>query len=199
MQYNKEKLIEEFEQEMWLLIDGTLSEPRQNYWNRKLEEMPELKEIYNETLNIILSYGELDNADIDENVYESIITRITNTKTSFFGNFLSIGGRNFIEYFLMNYKKYSLAGGLVAIVIILLTLVNQPLEMKYKSKVDLGWEADELSKRISMAEGSVQYMQYRESVDRMLYELTINQWDVARYTIENQIKNIKIELEKESL
>ena len=64
MNQEEKQLFEEFEKEVWLYLDGDLSESKMNFWKQKIEELPELKNYIEEYKNISEAYNEEISVDI---------------------------------------------------------------------------------------------------------------------------------------
>ena len=46
MNQEEKQLFQKFEKEVWLYLDGDLSESRMNFWKQKIEEISRIEKIY---------------------------------------------------------------------------------------------------------------------------------------------------------
>jgi uncharacterized radical SAM superfamily Fe-S cluster-containing enzyme len=74
---NKDQLIKEFENEIWLYLDGDLPESRIQFWNEKINEVPEILETLNETKQVLNIYDSSVAADVNDTAFEKMLQRAT--------------------------------------------------------------------------------------------------------------------------
>ena len=129
MQYKREQLTSEFEKEVWLLVDGSLSQGRRNFWEKQMMSFPELKSIYDDTLKILSEYNKIEQPELSESDFEEIISKSIMTKKSFFVNKKDALAKIFYE---MKRKseigKLALASTLIAASVIILVFIGKPVQ-----------------------------------------------------------------------
>jgi hypothetical protein len=119
------QLFKEFEKEVWLYLDGDLSEDRMNYWQNKLTELPELNKIIDDYRSVSESYDMVKEKDIGADTFNEMIDKTIGKKS--FGT-LTI---NFLEKLFNNnsefaFGKIAFASALIIAAVLISLLSNKP-------------------------------------------------------------------------
>ncbi|RMD50722.1 MAG: hypothetical protein D6830_02055, partial [Ignavibacteria bacterium] len=138
----REDIIKKFEEERWLLLDETLSGKRKKYWNEKIEEISELKEMLNEA-KFFSGESDLQCPKFSENELEAMIDSAfakiippVNTKQNLFNSLTSV----------------TLTGAAAALLIIFSLLFAVKVE---EEKYAGSWEDTNISKEINTIETAI--------------------------------------------
>lgn len=193
--FNKNELLKDFENEIWLYIDGTLSESRKKYWDARMVTYPELREYFNKTIITLNNYDSISRKTIDDSTYETIILKTTKSKFSLY----TVYSKLFSDTNKYDIRKAILASAIVIVVFAVLVLLNKPIEKPVQDREILEWDAASLEKRITNVENSIYLLKHDKSIDKIISNYTKDGWNFARSSIENQIKKIAKEINDKSL
>lgn len=194
---NTKELTEKFETEVWLYLSGELSNERKAFWDDKINQIPELKNIFNESVNLNeLSVEELDINQISDEKYESIITDVITTKQNvYFGEFLK---RKSIDQNISNAKVIFTIAAIAATIIIFIMLPGYPEKIE-KSFDKLAWNSQPVDSQIASVNESFQVIRERTFDRELLNSYSIGNWDNKLENIYSRIKNLEKKINYETL
>ncbi len=182
----REDIIKKFEEERWLLLDETLSGKRKKYWNEKIEEISELKEMLNEAK---FFSGERDlqwpeyREDELELLIDSALVKINlpvNNKLKLFNSLTSV----------------TLTGAAAALLIIFSLLFAVKIE---EEKYAGSWEDTNISKEINTIETAIDLLN-NDLYKREIYnKLISDSWTRTLNAIQDQITNLENDIENNNL
>ena len=190
MQSNYEILKREFEKEMWLYLDDSLTPERKEFWNEKLIDFPELKNELDETEKALNIYNELVQDDLLDSKYETIITKSTEKKKNRFLKFLQTENRVI---------KLAFSGTLAAASIVILLFSNKPNPVKNISSDLLDWDAEKINTQIDDIGTTLLLIKDDEAKKYFQEKLANDKWTRDVYNINKSIQKMKNELEESSL
>ena len=190
MQSEIEILKAEFEKEMWLYLDNSLSSERKKFWDDKLIEFPELKIELEETTNVLNIYNEFANDDLFDSKYEAIINKSISQKQNKLLKFLTKEDRT---------VKLVFGGTLAAASIVILLLSNKPNPVKSIGADLLDWNPEKINAQLNDIGNSILFMKDDEAKKYFQEKLTNDKWTRDVYNINKSIKEMKNELNESSL
>jgi hypothetical protein len=190
----KETLIKDFENEIWLLIDGTLSEARIKYWQDKMNSLPELKNYYKQTIETLYEYDSNNQHQIDNIFFNEVIDKAVADKNNILNKLLKYFKRENIP----EIRNISFASAMVIALISLLILLNKPIDQPSANKALLEWDNTSMDEKMSHVENSVYLLKNDKSIDKIIYNYTKDGWNMARSSLEEQIKILQKEINNNS-
>jgi len=196
---NKDNIIKEFENEVWLYLDGDLPESKINYWNEKIEAFPELLDLLNETKQALNIYNTTVPADIDDPAFEKMLKRATVGDTLLGKIKLFMSGRNFSGGGESNVHKIAFGGILVIAAMIIFMLTDKPNPVKTISSDVFDWDAEEISTQLVEIQNSISGVQNDKMREFILYKQTGDDWSRSVYTIEQQLNKLNKEADEKTL
>ena len=190
----KETLIKDFENEIWLLIDGTLSESRKKYWQDKMNSLPELKNYYERTIDTLSEYDSNNQHQIDNIFFNEVIDKAVADNNGILNKLLKYFRRENIP----EIRIISFASAMVIALISLLILLNKPIDQPSANKALLEWDNTSMDEKMSHVENSVYLLKNDKSIDKIIYNYTRDGWNMARSSLEEQIKILQMEINNNS-
>ena len=138
------KLLEEFETEMWLYIEESLSEDRMKFWDEQLSIFPKLKEMLDESLHAISVYEKSVEYDLNESKYNEMIEKAAVKQN----NLVNIFQDKLNSLLLPFLTRYRLAFGVAIILVItLLTfIIEKPNNVDLSADTSLDWKGSRITK-----------------------------------------------------
>ena len=190
MQSEIETLKAEFEKEMWLYLDNSLSSERKKFWDEKLIEFPELKTELEETTNALNIYNEFAGEDLLDSKFEVIINKSTAKKQNRLLRFITTEDRT---------VKLVFGGTLAAASIVILLLSNRPNPVKNISADLLDWNPEKINTQLDDIGNSILFMKDDDVKKYFQEKMANDKWTRDVYNINKSIKKMKSELNESSL
>ena len=197
---NNDYLIEEFEKEVYLFIDGSLPFEKMAFWEKKIEEVTEIRRLYNENLYILGTLEDLDTADIPVEKFDSMLRKAVSKKGLLhrvraiiynFGDSDSKGG--------LNISRIALGSALIIAAFSIWIISNKPLPVEEIDSEILEWSGSQINDKISELEGMIYAIQKEEAVNQELSKKSLDKWDANYHNIERSLKEMKKDVKSESL
>ena len=197
---NKDYLIKEFENEIWLYLDGDLPESRIKFWNEKINDVPELLEILNETKQVLNIYDSSVITDVNDTAFEKMLQRAT-VRTSLLDRVRRfISGLNSTEDSSQsNIHKIAFGGVLVIAAMVIFMLTEKPNPVKTISADVLDWDAEIISEQLVNINNSLSGVKNDKMLEFILYKKTSDEWSRSVYTIEQRLNRLNKETDDKSL
>ena len=189
MQYEFEKLKEEFETEIWLYLEGSISEERKTFWEERFVEFPELKDEFDLTLKTLNLYNDLTEDDVLDSKFETMVEKSTGKKESLFANLFKGDDRTL---------KLVFGGTLAAASLVILLLSNKPNPVKNISGDLLDWNSEKINTQISDIGKSLLFMKDKEARQYFQNKLASDKWTRDIYNINRSIQKMKNEMKESS-
>ena len=197
---NKSHIIKEFEKEIWLYLDGDLLESRISYWNEKIENIPELLDMLNETKQVLNIYDSSVLNDVDDPAFEKMLNRATvrGTLLEKVKRFMSalnspgVSGES-------NVNKIAFGGVLVIAAMVIFLLTDKPNPVKTISGDVFDWDAEAISEQLVDIHNFLSVAQNDKMREFILYKQTSDDWSRSVYTIEQRLQKLNKETDDKSL
>ncbi|MFH1197961.1 MAG: hypothetical protein V1720_19825 [bacterium] len=192
-----DKIIEEFEKEMWLYPDGDLSNERTNYWSEQLKSSPFLREMFENSKSALEKYN-ASLEDIDDSSFQKMINTAARKHS------LLKGIRN-LSLFKKpdNEKSFTLkivfSGAVAAASILILLFSNKPNPVKDVGNTLLDWEGSDINRKISSVQTSINILENDRWQEYMKYKIKSDKWKSSIYSIDKEIKALEKEIDEETL
>jgi hypothetical protein len=197
---NTDHIIKEFENEIWLYLDGDLPESRLNFWNEKIEKIPELLDMLNETKQVLNIYDTTVLADVDEPAFEKMLKRATVGGTlfekarRFMAGSTSRGGSRE-----SNIPKIAFGGVLIIAAMVIFMLTDKPNPVKTIGGDVFDWDAEAISEQLMDIQNSLSMAQNDKMREFILYKQTGDEWSRSVYTMEKRLQRLNKEVDDKSL
>ncbi len=202
MEQEKNKLKKIFEEEVWLYLSNELSEGRMEFWKKKLDENFELKQILEESLQILDLYNQNNQYDINEEKYNSIIDNIVAKKTLI--QEINFKVSNFIN------RKNELQFGKIAFASILIIITigisflskkETPLKKLSKEINDelLEWESKLFKDKLSNIETLIKITKDDDYRKYYKYNISSNNIEKNIDILNDKLKTLKKEINNHNL
>jgi hypothetical protein len=197
---NMNHLINEFEKEIWLYMDGDLPESRKKFWEDKIEQVPELLNMLNETKQALNVYNSTVLTDVDDRVFEKMLNKATRSM-SLLQKFKSFTARIFSskEGNEQNIHKIAFGGILVIAAMVIFLLTEKPNPVKTISSDVLDWDATVISEQLIDINNSLSWAKDEKMREFILYKQTSDEWTRSVSTIEQRIDQLNEEIDDKSL
>jgi len=197
---NKSHIIKEFVNEIWLFLDGGLPEGRMEFWNEKVEQIPERLNMLNETKQVLNIYDSSVLNDLDDPSFEKMLNRaavggtfIEKTKRFLSGLNFSGNGRE------SNVHKIAFGGILVIAAMVIFMLSDKPNPVKTISSDILDWDAEAISEQLLDIHNSLSVAKNDKMREFILYKQTSDEWSRSVYIIERRLNRLNKEADEKSL
>ncbi len=188
-------LIEEFEKEVWLYLEGSLDEDRIEFWNKNLESNKELKNILERNLSILneVKYAPqtLSNAEY-ENMIKIAVKESGLQKISSFIKDSILQNDNY-------FPKIAFGISLVIAAIMFSIISEKPNPIKSVPDDILAWNPTEFSDKIKNVENYFYSIKLEEQKETEIQQTSGDQWNTNYYQLESELELIKKEMEDNSL
>ena len=125
MSQEKNQLFEEFENEMWLYLDKDLSEERMEFWNNKLKEIPELKNMLDEYYVVSDAYNKVKEVNLTDEKFNSFVDAAI-SKTSLLQKISTALKKIFSTDSEFAFGKIAFASVLIIMAVVISFLSNRP-------------------------------------------------------------------------
>ncbi len=193
---SKEEIIKLFETEMWLFIDGSLSEDRIKFWEEKISEYPELKEMLIETNQVLEIYDKHSEVEIDSKYYKEVIEKTISQKTLGEKVKLLFGIRSDKSANENGTLKIAFGSTLVIASIIIFMVSKTPNPVKNISAELLEWNPEEITEQIRDAQITFNFIKDEEAKKYVLEKISNDEWSSDVYQIGSKIKQMNREIEE---
>jgi len=194
------KLLERFETEIWLYIDGSLNSEEKDFWDAQLIKHKELKNFYENTLNTLSKYDIQNQSSLSEKEFEEMIDAATEQVTFFSpaDGFIT----HILETFFSNNlstAKVVLTGILSVVALLILLTTEKPNAVKNISKDILSWRGESINQEISSVDNSIDVLSVDEWEKYQYFRATHDKWEQTFYQLNNEIERMQKEIEDTSL
>ncbi|MFC2134193.1 hypothetical protein ACFLR4_03940 [Bacteroidota bacterium] len=194
---SEEKLLEEFELEMWLYIEESLPEDRMKFWSGHLNNSPELKQMLDDSLKVLSLYDESAVNELSDPVYNEMIEKATLKPANIF----ELIKNKFENIFTPAFNSYRLAFG--AAIIIVFIVVTSIIEKQNGNGIDinssLDWKGNALTSQLDKMDNSINSIKSDNSLEYQMYRFTKDKFDVAIQSIGDRIDKLRNNMKKKSL
>lgn len=194
------KLQERFEAEVWLYIDGGLSNEDMLYWNQKLSQYSELNEFYKNIIETIDYYNESNKHQIGNEELNEILSTVFNSKNFF--ERVSDSISNILEAFFSNNLstvKAAFVAVVTVIALVILLTTEKPNAVKSISEDILSWHGEVITKQLHDVDESIETLSYEEWEEYRLIQATHDKWEQSFYLLNKEIEKMKQDLGESSL
>ncbi len=202
MNQEEKQLFQKFEKEVWLFLDGDLSESRINFWRQKIEEYPNLKKYIDEYKSITELYTEKINVDIPDHKFDKIINE-TIDQNLYFENIKLYFKNLFSNDSEFVFGKIAFASALIiaAVFISVIFNKNNPITNVTNTinQEVLDWDADFVDDQISKVGTLLKLTKDEEYRKYYKYKLTPNNVDKNINLINRNIETLKEEVKNKKL
>ncbi len=192
---NRNYLKEEFEREMWLYIEGSLNKDRINFWDLKLKENSELKDILESNLDLLeTAYQSPVKLSLSE--FDDLVEKASDS--SFLQNILIYFRETFT-----NKEKHlpKLAFGITLIIaaVMFSIISDKPHPIKEVPGDILSWNPSGITQKISNVENYFYSIKLEEQKEAEIQKLTNEEWQNNYYNVESDLELIKNDLKENEL
>lgn len=196
------QLFQRFEKEVWLYLDGNLSESRMNFWKQKIEELPDLRKYIEEYKKISEAYDEEMSSDIPQYKFDKMIDKAI-SENSYYEKFMLHTKKMFSTDSEFVFGKIAFASALIiaAIFISIISNKTNPITNAtniLNSKV-LDWEADFVDDQIIKVGTLLKLTKDEDYRKYYKYKQTSNNVDKNINLINGNIKTLKEEINNKEL
>jgi uncharacterized protein with HEPN domain len=124
MNRNENQLYKEFEKEIWLYLDKELSDERQVFWDKKLQQNQSLQNYLNEYLALANDYKQSVKIDVDEYIFDLMIENAI-SKNSLFNRVKQFVRQIFSTETDFNFGKIAFASFLIIAAVVFSIISNR--------------------------------------------------------------------------
>ncbi len=197
---NNNNLVRDFEKEIWLYLDNDLPESRMNFWNEKIESVPEILELLNETKQTLNIYDSNMISDVDDEAFSRMLNRAT-SRSSFLEKVKRLipGFSAAPEGNEANIQKIAFGGVLVIAAMVIFMLTEKPNPVKTISSDVLDWNAESITTQLLDINNSLSLAKDDKMREFILYKKTSDEWSRDVYTIEQRLNQLKKDTDDTSL
>jgi hypothetical protein len=202
MNQEEKQLLQKFEKEVWLYLDGDLSESKMNFWKQKIEEIPELKNFIEEYSSISEMYTNERIVDIPEYKFDKMIDEAI-SKNSYLESIKIYFNKLFSSDSEFVFGKIAFASALI-IAAIFISIINNnknPIAniTNTINKEVLEWDADFVDDQISKVGTLLKLTKDEDYRKYYKYKLSTNNVDKNIALINGNIKTLKEEINNKEL
>lgn len=191
------KLLLEFEKEIWLYIDKDLPEERIHFWTKAINENVELQNLLESTNSFSAMYNESSDYNLDNEIFDKIINQTISKKSTivkirnYFFNLLDQGEEHLPG-------KIVFASFLIICAIVISLVSNKPNSVKtvtnvVKSEI-LEWDPQTIDSQIKKIGTLLLFAKNDKYKKYYMNKIASNEWDKNTYGIESRIEKIKNDL-----
>lgn len=198
MQSELKKLTAEFELEMWLYLEESLSIERKKFWDIKMTEYPELKNMLIENNSLVSAYDELPLENIADETFNKMIDNAVkpNRILLLFEKLFSISPS--IHIFDRPAVKISFAVSLVAIAFVLFLISERPNAVNQAGAELFSWEGTEISEQIESVNSSIEFIKDEDIAEYLKWQTTKNEFNRSVNSVNNRIRKLKSNIKQTS-
>ncbi len=191
---SENKLTSNFEKEIWLFLDKTLSDERMNFWEEKLNKSEYLREYFDQTFNSLKHYSELSDFDLDDKKFSKMIDIATNKK--------SIWQRitNFVESIIRKkslqpyYGKLVLAFAILVTVVTTFLLTQHPFRKLNQNNTPLDWNAKSITAQMNDIKTSIINLELKENGKSIINNYVTNEWNYDYFQIKSILRILETDI-----
>jgi hypothetical protein len=202
MNQEKQKLFSEFETEVWLYLDQDLSEERMLYWKEKINKHSELFQAIKKYEEISITFGLSNNQKMSDEKFNAMIDNVINQNV-FNKKISSIIKNIFSTDKEITFGKIAFASLLIIGAITISLISNKPSPVvKIANSINseiLEWDADLVDSQISKVGNLLNVARDEDYRKFYKYNVTSNNVEKNIHLINNNIKNLKKELNSKNL
>ncbi len=193
------KLIERFEIEIWLYLDGSLNQNERKFWDKKIEQHVELRNIYEETIQTLDKYDELAEQSISDAEFASIISNLPKQESA--RGFFESVTHSIDSFFSNQFVGFKIAAVSVLSVtaLILLLTTEKPNAVKQISSDILSWQGTVLNEDINKMDNSIETLSMEEWEKFQYIQATHDEWEKSYYILNSKIEKMKNDIGDTSL
>jgi len=197
MQSDDNKILEDFETEMWFYIEESLPIDRMKYWDDQIGKFPQLKQLLDDSLRVLALYDESNEYELSEAKYNEMLEKAA-VKRGDLAYYINDKINNAILPF---FTSYRLAFGAVIIVVITLWtfIIEKPNGNNIQLNSGLDWKGNELTSKLDEMDSSINAMKAENNLERQMYRFTKDKFDVAIQSIGDRIEKLRDNMKNESL
>jgi hypothetical protein len=187
---NKKKIIcDEFEKEVFLFQEGSLSRDRMELIEYHLGICKSCQSIYEDFKDLIAAYGNFSEEDVGENNFNEMISIATNSEIRK-GKYIQ-KRKSLIELFGFYRLSFGGAAVVAAMILIIISFLKNPnIENKLPSEL-LDWNGDKIDSKIEQIENQIISLKSDEWDIYIVRKDQKENWDATLKNIRNQIDKIK--------
>ncbi len=197
---NNENLIELFETERWLYVDGSLDEKRTEFWDNKIENNLKLKELLTDAQKYSANFYEEIEADLSEDKFNKFVSNAIEQSTR-----KSIN--SMIKGFFTKTKgvqnsrslKIAFAGSIFVIIIVTLFSLQYPTQQHKVDSKFLTWDDSSFSKELSATKIEYTSLFDNQAKQYIRYQLANDKWFRDVVSIQNEINKLSLTTDTKSL
>ncbi len=196
----KSNLAQQFELEIWLYLDNELDTERMKFWEEQIERSRELKEIVNETKQVLNLYDSEALNDIDDPVFDAMVRKASANKfrpIEFIKRLLGLPGGESEAGF--NTTKLAFGSMLIIAGFALFLISGKPNQVKNISSDLLDWEGESINEQINELNGGLTLIENDKLQEYLMYKRNSDKWSQDVFRIEKQLKNLMEKTDKKSL
>lgn len=195
---NKElnKLKERFEVEIWLYIDGSLSEKDHRFWDDQISKHRELKNYYDEVIGSLQFYKENSSEELSDEAFNLMLQSIK--KPSSIGELIN----SFFEIFFSNNflaLKAVVAATLAVVALVILLTTEKPNAVKSISEDILSWHGETINRDLNAVDESIETLSMKEWEKYELIKANYDEWEQSYFILNKEIESMQNDLEETSL
>ncbi len=193
-------LIEIFETERWLYVDGSLDDKRKTFWDNQIKNSSELQSLLFEVRNFQSEINNKFYSDLDDDRFNTIMKNVFEVRKQ---NLFQLLPKKLFTWKSRESKlsnsKLAFAGGILFAVISFVLLLNQPLSNHTINPKLLAWNDTSFSKTLSVVEFEytniaddkvTQYIQYQLANDKWLRDVVLINNEIDRLSTKTDNKSL---------
>lgn len=191
MQSENSILVQQFEREIWLYLDGGLTSDKMKFWDEQIEINPQLRLLLDETIELLNIYDEKTLHDIDDPAFEKMLLKATQKRKSIFPGLLHLlgfEGEAFRTKAIVH--KIAFASLLFVAAVVILLVSDKPSSVKKISSELLDWESESISMQINEIDTGISIIEDEKLDQYMLYKRTGDVWSVNVNSMRNDIEKL---------
>lgn len=184
---------EEFKREVFLFVDGVLSNKRAKVIKNHLEGCALCKSVLEDVKNTTSTYDALPLDDIEESLFISMINNVTDGSSlpSIDKRNLSPKGKSLVEMFGFYRLTFGGAAVAAALLLIIISLLREPGIEKSLPVDLLDWHGDKITSKIERIEDQILSLKSDDWDIYIVRKDKKENWDATLRSIQNQINKMK--------
>ncbi len=202
MNPEEKQLFQKFEKEVWLFLDDDLPESRINFWNQKIEELPELKNCIEQYISISDMYTHESSVDIPNYKFDKMIDEAI-SKNSYYENVKLYFKKLFSNDSEFVFGKIAFASALIIAAIFISIISNNTNPITNITNTInpqvLDWDADFVDDQIIKVGILLKLTRDEDYRKYYKYKLTTSSVDKNINLINGNIETLKEKINNEEL
>ncbi len=185
------ELIELFETERWLLIDGSMNEETVDFWREKTAAYPELKKMLEEAKNVENNFSNAFEEKPNEKTFEDIMKQIERRPSA------EREEKSFFDVFsLSNFTGFKPAFALFIAALVISFYFFVKIERKYEHAEEamFTWNGLELNYDIGKLKTKMVFAKDDKAKEFFLRYIYSDVWDGKVMTMQEDIKRLKTKI-----